>query len=132
MCHVSSTFCILLQTVFAATDRKAGMEHHFGRSTCKQSICQIQWLSGNGTLSALGELYASFTGPRLVAPPSIAPQTTTLPPCRTSQAGERQKGCCVMDSSIKMVLCCKQPSRPSRAFAGLWNQHEKVFQFLPT
>lgn len=42
----------------------------------------------NGTLSALGELYASFTGPHLVAPPSIAPQTTTLPPCRTSQVGE--------------------------------------------
>eukprot|EP00435_Cladocopium_sp_Y103_P066790 s244_g29.t1 len=43
---------------------------------------------GNGTLSALGELYASFTGPRLVAPPPIAPPTTTPPPCRTSQVGE--------------------------------------------
>lgn len=42
----------------------------------------------NGTLSALGELYASFTGPRLVAPPPIAPPTTTPPPCRTAQVGE--------------------------------------------
>ena len=44
----------------------------------------------NGTLSPLGQLYSSFTGPRLVAPPPIAPTTTTttIPPCRTSQVGE--------------------------------------------
>ena len=51
-------------------------------------------VTGNGTLSPLGQLYSSFTGPRLVAPPPIAPTTTTttIPPCRTSQAGgARQK-----------------------------------------
>ena len=48
-------------------------------------------VTGNGTLSPLGQLYSSFTGPRLVAPPPIAPTTTTttIPPCRTSQAGGR-------------------------------------------
>lgn len=44
----------------------------------------------NGTLTPLGELYSSFTGPTLYSPPPVAATTTTTTPpaCRTAQAGE--------------------------------------------
>lgn len=42
----------------------------------------------NGSLSALGELYASFASTAPLDPPPPAPPTTTPPPCGTAEPGE--------------------------------------------